>query len=1354
MEKEQKFYLGLDIGTNSVGIACTDENYNLLRVKGKDCWAVRLFDEAKTAADRRIARTARRRLQRRRYRINQLQGLFAPYMQDKLFFLRLNNSQFFADDKADELDGDVNNLFADSGFTDRDFHKKYPTIYHLRLALQQSPVSDIRLYYLALHHIIKYRGHFLFDGNVSEVRDVHKLFDALNTVCENTFAENTPHFDIEKADEAKDMLLRSKGNLKDTVKNIKQLFSVQKDDCGKIQTEIINGFCGAKFSPEKLLGEGYGEEKSFAFRDVNEEAFETMQSTYGDDFALLRAMREIYNFVTFERLFNGQPNISSAMIAVYDKHKSDLKKLKNFIKKNYADDGGKKCREMFSDVTQKANYVNYVGHVGYGKTRKRVKTCDYDSFIAYVKKFLTDGNFAHGETYDEIMAEIEAKTFLPKILHSDNGLVPHQVNEDELVKIVAQMVQAFPETAQMTDKILPLFLFRIPYYVGPLVGCNSWAVRKSDEKITPWNFRDVVDEAASNEEFMRRMTNKCTYLHGVDVLPKCSIAYQKFNTLNQINKLKVNDCAISVPLKQKIFAELFLVKPRVSDKMIAALLVREGVVAPGDSVVLSGKDGGDIKASMSSYIQLKRILGDFVDYDLASGGNVCENIILWHTLNTDKRLVEDLIVKNYGDNPAVAPYVKQLKGLVFNDFGKLSGKLLTGLDVVDKQTGEMCTVMDLLWNTNENFNELMFDKRYNLEEVIAAENEDDNDKVGYEDVQKLYVSPAVRRGIWQSLQMVDEYVAALGKEPDKIFVEVSREDGEKGDKGRTHSRKKQLLEKYKNINPKDVENIDELTAELNSDKVSDMRLRQERLYLYFRQLGRCMYSGEPIDLDHINDSKLYDVDHILPRSYIKDDSLDNKVLVLRSKNAEKDDNYPLPLGFTRQQGWWKMLRAKDLISSKTYDRLMRTAPLTDDDYNDFINRQKVITDQTAKAVIELLKRKYPGTTLAYSKAVNVANFKSKFDLYKCRETNDLHHARDAYLNVVVGNVYSTVFGVRIETYVNDGEKWKRYNLKKMFTRDVPGAWDENSIRTVKGVYNSRSMCVTRYAYCNKGKFYDANAVNKGVVAPRKGNGPLTNTERYGGYTGKNTAYFALVESTGKKGRIKTLEAVPVLIEYQSQNDPDRFVRYLEETGLRDIKILIPKIKVKQLVSYNGSLVWLAGMTGNQIIVHNAMELFTDNRTDMYVKQFVKLLEMAKNPTFDVNCEQYEFTPNRERGEKITIDKVSNIKLYDFLLSKLYCENAEERKINKRFQGIQSFITFGQNLKSGREKFIELTVFQQVKVLSQIMQFFKCNDKAADIELIGGSKRSGILYINKNITDVDFRIISQSPCGLTVHVKRV
>ena len=86
----KKFYLGMDIGTDSVGMACTDEQYNLLRAKGKDLWAVRLFDEAKDASERRAKRTARRRLQRRRQRIDWLQDIFAPFMEDELFFIRLN----------------------------------------------------------------------------------------------------------------------------------------------------------------------------------------------------------------------------------------------------------------------------------------------------------------------------------------------------------------------------------------------------------------------------------------------------------------------------------------------------------------------------------------------------------------------------------------------------------------------------------------------------------------------------------------------------------------------------------------------------------------------------------------------------------------------------------------------------------------------------------------------------------------------------------------------------------------------------------------------------------------------------------------------------------------------------------------------------------------------------------------------------------------------------------------------------------------------------------------------------------------------------------------------------------------
>ena len=69
------------------------------------------------------------------------------------------------------------------------------------------------------------------------------------------------------------------------------------------------------------------------------------------------------------------------------------------------------------------------------------------------------------------------------------------------------------------------------------------------------------------------------------------------------------------------------------------------------------------------------------------------------------------------------------------------------------------------------------------------------------------------------------------------------------------------MENYKGLG-QDCRNIDELLTELN-DK-TDSQLRQERLYLYFKQLGRCAYTGQLIRLEELN-GDLYDVDHIMPR---------------------------------------------------------------------------------------------------------------------------------------------------------------------------------------------------------------------------------------------------------------------------------------------------------------------------------------------------------------------------------------------------------------------------------------------------------------------------------------------------------
>lgn len=137
------YYLGLDMGTSSCGWSVTDEEYHVLRRHGKALWGVRLFEGAKTAEERRMHRTGRRRLDRRGWRINILQELFAEEVSkiDPGFFLRMKESKYYPEDKRD-INGERPELpyalFVDPEFTDKDYHREFPTIYHLRKWLMET----------------------------------------------------------------------------------------------------------------------------------------------------------------------------------------------------------------------------------------------------------------------------------------------------------------------------------------------------------------------------------------------------------------------------------------------------------------------------------------------------------------------------------------------------------------------------------------------------------------------------------------------------------------------------------------------------------------------------------------------------------------------------------------------------------------------------------------------------------------------------------------------------------------------------------------------------------------------------------------------------------------------------------------------------------------------------------------------------------------------------------------------------------------------------------------------------------------------------------------------------------------
>lgn len=274
--------------------------------------------------------------------------------------------------------------------------------------------------------------------------------------------------------------------------------------------------------------------------------------------------------------------------------------------------------------------------------------------------------------------------------------------------------------------------------------------------------------------------------------------------------------------------------------------------------------------------------------------------------------------------------------------------------------------------------------------------------MSYQTIEDLYVSPAVKRQIWQTLQIIQEIEKVMGEKPKESLLRWQ----EKSRKIRGRNQEKDAVRSVQKCKKEEPEWIEALCTSL--EKHEEHQLRSDKLYLYYTQKGKCMYSGEPIDLEDLWDNTKYDIDHIYPQSKTMDDSLKNRVLVkkntmrkiryLSDRNRHSKENDAILKSFDRR-----------IYSKEKYDRLVRNNPLDANELAGFIERQIVETRQSTKAVAEILKKILPDTEIVYVKAKTVSKFRQDFDFIKVRDMNDLHHAKDAYLNIVVGNVYFVKF---------------------------------------------------------------------------------------------------------------------------------------------------------------------------------------------------------------------------------------------------------------------------------------------------------------------------------------------------------
>lgn len=1135
IQKNQEYYLGLDIGTDSVGYAVTGTDYSLLKYHGEPTWGVMTFEAGNNAAERKSYRTARRRLDRRKQRLALLQDIFAVEIGkiDPNFFIRRKESILFPEDSTHGVQ-----IFQGGDITDEQYHRRYPTIHHLILELMTDPQPhDIRLIYLACSWLIAHRGHFLFDIDPKDTAQLLDFSRNYNDLCVFLDEKELPRpwqdtVTPSSISEIMQLPLSISGKKAAFKERIYGGKAIPKGDAEKdwyAPDQVIGLLSGGTVKLSALLP-GSKFEESVCLSSDDDMFAQAISALDEEQCEFLMILRKLSDCARLTATMTDESGtqyscISMAKVAVYNRHKADLEYLKSFIRSYHPE----KYAEVFRQVHEN-NYVTYSKHIASVKKQNRpakFKWSNKDNFSKYLKGIVKDTPVPEADRprYEDMLSRLEQCTFLPKQKDSDNRIVPQQLYRRELDCILDLAEGYLPmlstkDTDGLTpkEKIQSIFAFRIPYFVGPLNrgSSNAWLVRKAEGKILPWNLGEKVDLDASEAAFIKRMTNKCTYLPGEDVLPEKSLLYGRFTVLNELNNLKVNGNPIPAEAKQLLFTQVFCEHKRVTPKRLKECLESNGLIEKNDQ--LSGLDE-TIKSSLYSY----HIFRNLLDSKKLTETQV-EEIINHCAYSEDKSRLLRWLRENFDLPEEDFRYIlrQNLKG-----FGRLSRRFLTQLPGGPRSDGEQKSILEWMWDTNENLMQLLSD-RYTFSKAIQEETaahyaKPENQKKLAQRLKDERLSGSVRRSIHRTLDVVQDVTSIAGA-PKKIFVEMAR-GGTPEQKGkRTRSRKQQLLELYHSIATEDARILQQKLEDMG--EMVDNRLQNDALFLYFLQMGKCMYTGNPIDLSKLGNDTYYNKDHIYPQSQTKDDSvLNNLVLVESTANGDKDDIYPVnPEIQNKQRGFWETLRKAGLMTEEKFRRLTRTTRLTDAEKMGFINRQLVETRQSTKAIGQLLHEKYPHSQIVYVKAGLVSEFRQDQEIVKCRSVNDLHHAKDAYLNIVVGNVYHERFN----------RQWFRltdsYNveLKKIMAKPLYHGTETiwrggTDIAKAKKVCQKNAVHLTRYAFCRSGGLFDQMPVRASAdLVPLKKN---LDTEKYGGYNKPTASFFVLAGYTEKKKRDAML--VPV-----------------------------------------------------------------------------------------------------------------------------------------------------------------------------------------------------------------------------------
>lgn len=410
------------------------------------------------------------------------------------------------------------------------------------------------------------------------------------------------------------------------------------------------------------------------------------------------------------------------------------------------------------------------------------------------------------------------------------------------------------------------------------------------------------------------------------------------------------------------------------------------------------------------------------------------------------------------------------------------------------------------------------------------------------------------------------------------------------------------------------------------------------------------------------------------------------------------------------------------MSPKKFQHLTSREQLSKGRIAGFVNRQLVETRQITKHLARMLHEKYhdSSTDIFTIRAGMGSEYRNYHDLPKSRDINDFHHAKDAYLAVIIAQFIRCRYPKLEEKFIyGEYMKFKSKLLNshdkhsfiiRAMDRDFTDESTDEVVWQRKTAHDiiDRTMryndCLTtKKTEIGDNQFYDQTIYGKNsgkTMIARKIGLPV---DKYGGYSGEKDAYCMAIHYL-KRVRDKDVPTdeiigIPVQVYMQDKIKPGSIINYIQNK-YKQATILIPKIPLNQKIKYDGNEQFIVSSSE----VANAKQLKLPYDIEYAVAIALKL---GGVPQISVTEEQasgddrYRYIRNRqiERKEKV-IDGINRFwDAYIYKLSSQY----------------QQFGKVVDEVKTTASEYQAMSMEDKIKAIGLVLAATHAGSKRADMK---------------------------------------